>query len=41
MEPEQHQETLEMLCVDLLETVEAQIVLRHAVMVTELLVLEG
>ena len=41
METEQHQETLEMLCVDLLETVEVQTGLRHAVTVTELLVLEG
>jgi hypothetical protein len=41
METEQLQETQEMLCVDLLETVEVQTALQHAVTVTELVELEG
>jgi hypothetical protein len=40
-ETEQLQETQEMLCVDLLEMVEAQIALQHAVTVAELVELEG
>jgi hypothetical protein len=41
METEQLLETLEMLCVDLLEMAAVQTALQAAVMVTELLVLEG